>query len=284
MRQLTKRQRISALVLSIIALCFITLDLGGGSLRTAHSGVRGTLGGLYRGTDGVLGPVRRFVQGVPSAGSNQATIDKLKHENAVLRGQLDAAHVDAATKSQLTRLQLAATASGYRILPVRVIALGPSGGFDWTVTIDAGQQSGVRTGQTVSDGAGLVGRVVHADASTSTVLLAADPGSGVGVRDVRTGQVGIATGNGASGFTFVPLDPTASIRVGDQLSTGPLGSTSYVASIPVGTVSAVRTSGDGTVRATVRPTVSPTGLDILGVILIGDTSGSGRQALQPGPR
>ena len=50
----------------------------------------------------------------------------------------------------------------------------------------------MQVGQTVTDGAGLVGRVLHADASTSVVLLAADPGSGVGVRDVRTGEIGVA--------------------------------------------------------------------------------------------
>ena len=33
MRTLTRRQRTSAIVLAIVALCFITLDLGGSSLR-----------------------------------------------------------------------------------------------------------------------------------------------------------------------------------------------------------------------------------------------------------
>ena len=60
MRRLTRRQRTAALVLAVLALCFITLDLGGGGLRSAHTGVRGTLGALYRGTDAMLGPVRRF--------------------------------------------------------------------------------------------------------------------------------------------------------------------------------------------------------------------------------
>jgi rod shape-determining protein MreC len=146
-----------------------------------------------------------------------------------------------------------------------VIAIGPGGGFDWTVTISAGRADGVRSGQTVTDGAGLVGRVLHADGSTSVVLLAADPGSGVGARDVRSGQLGVVTGRGAKGFVFVPLNPQASIRTGDLLLTGPSRSSSYLPDLAIGTVSAVARSG-GTIRATVQSAVSPTALDIVGVL------------------
>jgi rod shape-determining protein MreC len=272
-RRLTRRQRIAAIVLAAVALCFITLDLGGGALNNAHSGVRGALGSLYRGTDGVLGPTRHWVEGVPSAGTNKSTIEKLRAQNADLRGRIAALQADRRTTGELGRLQRAADGSGHRLLPARVIALGPGQGFDWTVTIDVGTGSGVRAGQTVTDGDGLVGRVLHADSSSSVVLLAADPGSGVGVRDLRTGEVGVATGGGSAGFTFAPLRPNATIHVGDRLATGPTGASSFVAGISVGTVTAVRASADGTTRAQVRPTTSPTTVDIVAVVL--DSSGVG---------
>lgn len=280
-RHLTRRQRIAATVLGIVALAFFTLDLGGGSLRDAHSGMRGVLGSLYRGTDTVLGPVRRFVQGIPSAGSNEAKIENLRHENAQLRGRLAEQAVDKRTAAQLQRLQLAADESGATILPARVIALGPGSGFEWTVTIDAGTGSGVHAGQTVTDGNGLVGRVLHADANSSVVLLAADPGSGVGVRDLRTGEVGVARGAGTDGLTFTPLSPDAVVRVGDKLATGPLSSSSYVAGIAVGTVSSVRTSADGTVTATVDADVSPSGVDLVGVITKAGAPPTSRDAIRP---
>lgn len=281
MRRLTRRQRLAAIVLAALALCLLTLDLGGSGLQSAHSGVRGALGSLYRGTDSVLGPARRFVQAIPSAGTSQARVDALRRENAALRARVAAGEAERTTHAQLTRLQLAATSSGHRVLPARVIALGPGAGFDWTVTLDAGTRSGVRVGQTVTDGAGLVGRILHADASTCVVLLAADPGSGVGVRDLRTGQVGIASGRGSAGFTFVPLDPAASVRVGDHVATGPGRSSSFVAGLDIGTVTSVRTSGDGTTRAVVRSSVSPTGLDLVGVILVGGQPSTARPALTP---
>ena len=254
-------------MLAAVALCFITLDLGGGGLREAHSGVRGTLGSLYRGTDALLGPARRWMEGVPSAGTNQATIDSLRNENAQLRGRIAALEADERTAGQLSTLQHAASTSGNTLLPARVIAFGPGQGFDWTVTLDVGTGDGVAVGQTVTDGAGLVGRVLHADSATSVVLLAADPGSGVGVRDVRTGEIGVASGQGADGFGFTPLSPDATVDVGDQLVTGPNGASSYVSGILVGTVRTVRTSADGTVRATVQPTASPTAVDLVAVVL-----------------
>jgi rod shape-determining protein MreC len=266
-RRLTRRQRIAALVLAAVALCFITLDLGGGALRDAHTGVRGALGSLYRGTDAVLGPARRWLQGVPTAGSNEGTIQQLRAENATLRGKVAALEADRRTAGELAALQRAADGSDNRLLPARVVALGPGQGFDWTITLDVGTSSGVQVGQTVTDGAGLVGRVLQADSASSVVLLAADPGSGVGVRDLRTGEVGVVTGRGAAGFGFAPLRPDASVRVGDQLVTGPTGASSYVAGIPVGTVTAVRSSADGTTTATVRPATSPTAVDVVAVIV-----------------
>src|SRR5881409_3893529 len=115
MRQLTRRQRIAALALIATAVCFLTLDLGGGALSSAHSGVRGALGSLYRGTDSVLGPVRRFVQGVPHAGSSEDRVRALQRENAQLRQQLAAGQADKKTAAELRRLRLAASTGRYKI-------------------------------------------------------------------------------------------------------------------------------------------------------------------------
>ncbi|HEV7204858.1 MAG TPA: rod shape-determining protein MreC [Jatrophihabitans sp.] len=282
MRKLTRRQRLSAIALSVLAACFITLDLGGGSLREAHTGVRGTLGGLYRGTDALLGPARRWLEGVPSAGTNQARIEQLRREVARLNGELAKQAADRHTEAQLAGLQRASDGSDHTLLPARVIALGPGQGFDWTVTLDVGSRGGVQAGQTVTDGAGLVGRVLQADSDSSVVLLAADPGSGVGVRDVRSGEIGVASGAGPSGFLFVPLSPTARIEVGDRLVSGPSGASSYIAGLSVGTVTAVRTSADGTVRASVRPATSPTAVDLVAVILDPGATVAGRAPLRPG--
>lgn len=267
-RALTRRQRVAAIVLAALAACFITLDATGSGLESAHGGIRGTLGSLYRGTDAVLGPVRRFVQGVPAAGSNAQEVRDLQRQNAELRKRVADSAVDRVTARELDRLRLAAADPGQRVVPARVLAMNASQGFDYTATVDAGTTSGVRAGQSVTDGVALVGRVVHADADSAVVLLAVDPGSGVGARDLDSGQLGVATGAGEHGFSYRPLDPADHPAVGDRLTTGPAGSSSYVSGLAIGTVASVRVSGDGTTIATVTPAVSASGLDLVGVVLL----------------
>lgn len=269
--RLSRRQRLAALVLVVVAGLLLTVDLTGSGLRDAHSGVRGALGALYRGTDGVLGPVRRFVSGVPHAGSDRATIAALRQENAQLQARLAQRAADASTNTALAALPHAS-------VPARVIAFGPGSGFDWTVTLDVGAGDGVRAGQTVVDGVGLVGRVLSTSADTATVLLAVDPGSGVGARDTRSGELALATGQGVDGFQVSPLDPVARLEVGDRLVTGPAGASTYAAGLSIGTVTSVRTSADGATVAQVRPAVSPTALDIVGVITTAPTASAAAQA------
>ncbi|HEX8304124.1 MAG TPA: rod shape-determining protein MreC [Jatrophihabitans sp.] len=282
MRRLTRRQRLAAVVLAVIALLFISLDFAGGSLGSARGGATGALGSLYRGTDAVLGPARRFVQGVPNVGGNRREIAQLKQRNAELQRQLAASAADAATASQLRALQLQADTADWRLMPARVIATGPGAGFQWSVTVDVGSRENVLVGQTVTDGLGLVGRVVAVHSTTSVVLLAADPTSGVGVRDTRSGALLLATGGGSGQLSARALEDRVDIRVGDRLVTGPAGKTTYAAGVAVGVVTSVSTAADGTVSARVRPAASQFGLDLVGIILQ-EPRGTARLPLEPAP-
>ncbi|MCW2525439.1 MAG: merC [Pseudonocardiales bacterium] len=282
MRQLTRRQRRAAIALALVALLFCVFDIAGAPFENARSGTQGYLGGLYRGTDSVVGPVRRFVQGVPKVNSDTDTISALRAKVAELERQRATATQDAATSAQLTALQLQATRGGYSVLPARVTAIGPDGGFDWTVVLDAGSSDGIRVDQTVIAGPALVGRVIRVSASSSTVLLAADPRSGVGARNSRDAQIGMVTGKGTSGFTYSALDPNAVTKVGDVLVTGPTGATTYLPGLAIGTVRTVVPQPDGTTLSLVTPAITATTLDLVGVILIGGRE-LARSTLSPGP-
>ena len=70
----------------------------------------------------------------------------------------------------------------------------------------------MRPDMTVLNGDGLVGRVKTVGPSTSTVLLAVDPESSVGVRLEGTMEVGFTTGQGAATATSTCGCSTASRR------------------------------------------------------------------------
>lgn len=281
MRRLTRRQQLSTAVLAVLALLFIALDFTGGSFGDARGGVSGALGSLYRGTDSVLGPARRFVQGVPDVGRNREQLARLRQQNRELQSQLAAASADKRTSAKLDALQLQADSRGWRIMPARVIGTGPGAGFQWTVIVDVGAREHVLAGQTVTDGLGLVGRVLVVHQSTSVVLLAADPTSGVGVRDTRTGALLLATGAGDAGLTAIPIDGGLDVRTGDTLVTGPTGKTTYAPGLPVGTVATVSTGPGGTLTAKLRSTVRLTTLDLVGIVLL-PVRGTPRAPLTPG--
>lgn len=266
-----RRRRLALALLVLISLTFVTLDyrMSGGSafsgLRSAAATVAGT---MQRALSGLVSPVGRFVSGVGGGGSAGTANGPLAKENGRLRRELHDAQLDRVTIAELRRLDLLAGAGGYRIVPARVIALGPSAGLEWTAVIDVGTRDGVAAGMTVLNGDGLVGRIKRAQASTSVVLMVVDPVSSVGARLEGSRQLGLCTGDGAHRLRLQLLDPQARVAPGDRLVTGPWGQTTYAAGVPIGTVTKVAGSSGALVRtAEVRPYVNFTALDIVGVVV-----------------
>src|SRR5215475_6801355 len=254
-------------VLLVVSLMLVTLDYRSSSFAGIRSATQTVFGPVQRGLTAVFGPVGRFFAGVPDVASNRRRIDELQRENADLRRRLRESTLTGSRVEQLNRLELLAGLGQYRVVPASVVALGPSLGFEWTVTVDAGARDGVRTGLTVVTGDGLVGRVKQVTPSTSVVVLALDPGSSVGVRLAGSSQLGVATGDGLAPLSFSPLDPQTRARVGDRLVTGPYQGSTYVAGIPVGEVVAVDDDPAAGGTATIRPYVTFAALDLVGIVL-----------------
>ena len=280
MRTLTSRQRRAAIALAVVAVLFATFDVLGAPFASARGGAQGFFGGLYRGTDSVLGPTRRWLGELPHLNTDRRTIADQRAQLAAQQRSTATRRANAITARGVAQLQLQASRGGYRVVPAHVIAIGPAGSFDWTVVLDAGSQDGTRVGQTVLAGSALVGRVVRVWPNTSTVLLAADPASGVGARDQRSRQIGVARGQGLSGYTFIGLNPSVAPKAGDVLLSGPAKETTYVPGLTIGTVSSIRRQLDGTIAAVVKPAVLPTTLDLVGVVLVGGQNPA-RPALSP---
>jgi rod shape-determining protein MreC len=280
MRRLTRRQRLAAAVLTVLALIFISVDFTAGSLGGARGHTTGAMGALYNGTDAVLGPVRRFIQGVPDVGSNRSEIAKLQAENDQLRRQLSDSAVDSATAAQLKALQLQASTANLPILPARVIGTGPGSGAQWTVTVDVGSADHVLAGQTVTNGVGLVGRVLTVHRSSSVILLESDPEAAVGVRDTTTGSLFLAKGAGVRGLTATSLASGATAKVGDTVLTGPATDTTFVPNLLVATVTKVSTGADGVLTLQLRAAAAQTDLNLLGIVAL-PVSGAVRAPLNP---
>jgi rod shape-determining protein MreC len=285
MRRPTRRQRLTLVVLLLLAVVFVTVDYRGSAFGGLRSGAETVFGPVQRGLSAVFTPVGRFLGGIPHVGSARSDIDALRRENDDLRRQLSEQALNTDRADALAALHLLAGLGGYRVVPASVVSLGPSLGFEWTVTIDVGSVDGVKPDMTVVSGAGLVGRVKEVGRSTSVVVLAADPGSSVGTRVAGSAELGLVAGNGTRDMALTLLNPNALVRPGDRLVTGPYGKSTFVAGVPIGEVTAVGgdTGGAGPRTATVRGYVDPTRLDLVGVVLAAPRTDPRDSVLPPKP-
>jgi len=117
-------------------------------------------------------------------------------------------------------------------------------GHDWfaqRITLDQGGGAGLRRGLPVVDASGLVGQVSRVYPGSSEVMLVSSPGQLTPVLVERTGQRGLAAGNGHSQMDLRYMPAQTDIRPGDRLLTSGIDRL-YPAGIPVARVSRVSRS------------------------------------------
>ena len=264
----SRRIRLVFVLLLLTAFTLTALDY-----NTAKSG---PLLALRNGIDTVFGPVQRAVGsaassvgnalgGLPRLGSYQSDNKKLTEENQRLKGQIASMAGLQCQVDQLNGLMGLVDYTGYRPVPAHVVALGPSSGFEWVATIDAGSKDGIRAAMTVVAYNGLLGRTVDVQAHTAKVLLIADPDFEVGGTIIGQSALGVAVGHGSQPMTYSLASTRSIVRKGDVLLT--TGSDTYAPGIPIGTVISVTPDANAISRtATIAPYVDVSAIDLVGVI------------------
>jgi len=267
----SRRTRLVLGVLLIIAIALITLDFRDGGASPARNIGADIFGPIERVTHDVTDPVASLFDSVTGGPSAQGTIASLQQENAQLRAQLSSAQLSQAIRQQLAQL-LQLDAGGYRIMAANVIAAG--GDYSDTVTLDVGRNDGIKPDETVLNGSGFVGTVIQVSEDTSTVLLADDASSVIGVQMQGSGEIGAVTGTGKSmsGSPMLRLtlfDANTVLEPGQQVNTfASVGDQPEVPGVPVGTIVSVQSSpGSLTQTALVRPFVNFTSLGVVGIVV-----------------
>jgi rod shape-determining protein MreC len=258
-------------VLLIVAIALITLDFRDGGASPVRNAGADIFGPVERVTHDVTDPVASLFDSITGGPSAQSTIANLQQQNAELRAELSSAQLSQADRQQLAQL-LQFDAGGYQITAATVIAAG--GGFSDTVTLDVGRNDGIKPNETVLNGSGFVGTVTQVSEDTSTVLLADDASSVIGVQLAGGGEIGAVTGTGKSmsGSTMLRLtlfDANAALQPGQQVDTyASVGDQPEVPGVPVGTIASVqRSAGSLTQTALVQPFANFTALGVVGVVV-----------------
>ena len=267
----SRRTRLVLGVLLIIAIALITLDYRDGGVSPARNVGADIFGPVERVTHDVTDPISSLFDSITGGSSAQNTIANLQQDNAALRAQLSSAQLSKTARQQLEQL-LQLDAGGYRIMAANVIAAG--GDYSDTVTLDVGRSDGIKPDETVLNGSGFVGTVTQVGEDTSTVLLADDASSVIGVQLEGSSEIGAVTGTGKSmsGSPMLRLtlfDSNTVMQPGQQVDTyASIGDQPEVPGVPVGAIVSVTSSpGSLTQTALVQPFVNFTALGVVGIVV-----------------
>ena len=259
----------------LAALVFASASLmalsGTGAMDPARSAAADFFGPAESVVSSVARPITAFPRYLKSKSQLQNQVASLTAQNTDLQAQVNRAGYDRNRLNEYVGLSSMAATIGYNLVPAHVIAYGPAQSFTRTVTIDAGTNSGINTGETVVAAQGLVGRVVAVTAGTATVQLAVDSDSYVGARLSTSMKAGFVRGDGAlaGGGTLdlQLIDQSATPHQGDVVVTwGDGRSGPYISGVPIGTVAKAYASLTNSLRsAVVVPYVDFSALDEIGV-------------------
>jgi rod shape-determining protein MreC len=112
-----------------------------------------------------------------------------------------------------------------------------------TILLDKGTSSGVRTGQPVLSGKGVVGRIIEASPNVSKALLITDEKSNVDALIQRTRAEGILQGDGTGGGRLKYVSNLEDVQAGDFLLTSGLAGL-YPKGLILGSVTAFDKKAD----------------------------------------
>jgi rod shape-determining protein MreC len=237
----TSRPRFTLLLLILTAVTLLTLDERGGRFVTSmRDHARDAFAPVSDAANAVFDPIGNALQGVVHYGDLEAENARLRDELAARDGdRLRSVDQERQLKALLDQQELDYVGD-IPTVAARVIGGAPNA-YQLTVELDRGRDHGVSPGMPVVSGAGLVGRVIDASSTHSTVLLITDRTSSVGVRLTGSGDTGVADGKGRGRALGVELiDPSTAVKVGEVVVTSGLQQSLYPPGVPVAKVVAAK--------------------------------------------
>jgi len=279
------RPRFVLLLLVLTAISLLTVDeRGSRTVQRVRDRARDGFDPVHRAANAAFRPVGNFVEGALHYGDLEAENSRLREQ----LGERRATELQAAdAQRELRALEAQANlefAGDIPAVSARVASMAPSN-FQQTIDINRGRSDGVGVGMPVVAGAGLVGRVVDASSSRSTVLLLTDPAFSVGVRLTGSGDVGVAAGKGPHAAMPVELiDAGTKVAKGEVVVTSGMQQSVFPPGIPVGTVvDAVDRPANLQEDVTITPVVDLRRLAFVKVLQYSSTPGRSTTGGSPAP-
>jgi rod shape-determining protein MreC len=245
-KKTVRRRRATLGLLVVLSLILLSASLGagasGGLLGDVQAGFLDIFTPIEDGANTLLTPVRDVIHAADDVVHAAHERDVYHAENRRLVAENAALEAD---RRELLQLRGEFTLDGelgvasYDQVVAQVSDEAPSVWYSH-VTIDAGSDAGIRTGDVVIDGDGLVGRVSTTAADAAEVTLLTDASFAVDVRDAATSVWGIAepAAGGSNDLQF-DFPSGANVAVGDSIVTAGTGPSIFPPDIPIGRVTGI---------------------------------------------
>jgi rod shape-determining protein MreC len=231
--------------LSLVLLSAFFGESSAGILGSIQSGFLDVFSPIQEGVTTLLTPVHDLISSIDDVVHASSQRDEYRRENRALIAQnagLQAYRRDYLQLAALFKLDQEADVSSYDQVTAQVISESPSVWYSH-VMIDVGSSAGVRLGNTVVDGDGLVGQVTTVAHNASEVTLITDSTSAVAARDAASGVWGIAEpAVGTSNELLLAFPSSQQVAPGDLIVTAGTtanGRSEYPPDIPIGHVTNV---------------------------------------------
>lgn len=178
-----------------------------------------------------------FVRDVSGLAHIQAENARLLEENIKLREWHQSALLLEAENKSLRELLNVRVEPENKYITARILSDSGSA-FAKSVLVSAGQRDGVRKGQAVISGEGVVGRIVETGQTVSRVLLMSDMNSRVPIVVENSRQHAIFAGDNQQQGRLLHLPADSQIEIGARIVTSGQGGL-FPAGLPVGKIHAI---------------------------------------------
>lgn len=210
--------------LLVLALAALLIFVREPARRVEAFGAR-LLAPLQFGVSGAVGEAEDLV-GIVQRIRDLATLnDQFREENDRLQAEIvRLRELEVENRDLRSLLGLQQRAGSGELLPVRVIARDPSP-YVQSITIDRGEEEGLRDGMPVIAWRGVVGRISRVGPTSSKVLLITDTSSSLSGRiQSSEGRVaGILRGRPEGGLIMQHIEQGETLQTGDTVVTSDLG-------------------------------------------------------------
>ena len=268
--------RVLLIVLLVVSLVMATVYSREGESGPLHA-IQGAVGSIsaplkFVGASASSG-MSDAQDALTDASADDATLSQLREQNAELRELVAQTEEYRQEVERLEGLLDLKEGSGAEGIGGRIIGRNTDA-WNQTVTIDVGTSSGVSTGLTVMGPNGVIGQVVSAQASSSTVRLLSDPRSGAAALIHSSRAEGVVRGS-LDGLLYLEnIDSDVQVSVGDVVLTSGLGG-SYTRGLLIGTVVKIEgAQNDASRRIVVSPNDAATSLEEVLVVTSASESSS----------